>query len=188
MSRLTIYIESDALKPELSTDDGDKIAEALKDINVRFERWRASEEFDQDAADGDILRAYDVDIERIKKKEGYQTVDVLRVNAATPDKPSIRAKFLNEHTHNEDEVRFFVEGSGIFYLRVSGKIYMTLCERGDLISVPAGVTHWFDMGPEPHITAIRFFDNKEGWVSHFTGSDIALKFPKFENVKGTKTA
>ena len=51
-------------------------------------------------------------------------------------------------------------------------------------SVPAGILHWFDMGPEPNITAIRFFDNQEGWVPNFTGSDVAEKFPKFENAKG----
>jgi 1,2-dihydroxy-3-keto-5-methylthiopentene dioxygenase len=184
MSRLTIYPDTQPDQPELDTIDGVAIAKALQTIGVRFERWEAAEQFEADAGDAEVIKAYEADIERIKQENGYQTVDILRVNAATQDKPAIRAKFLNEHTHSEDEVRFFVEGAGIFYLRVEGKVYMTLCERGDLISVPAGITHWFDMGPEPEITAIRFFDNKEGWVPHFTGSDIAAQFPKFE--KGYK--
>ena len=188
MSRLTIYPDDNPSKPDLDTTDGAEITRALSGIKVRFERWEASEEFAQEAADEEVLKAYEHDIERIKHENGYQTVDILRVNAATPNKPAIREKFLNEHTHSEDEVRFFVEGAGIFYLRTGGKVYMTLCERGDLISVPAGVTHWFDMGPEPDITAIRFFDNKEGWVPHFTGSDIAQAFPKFEKAKGSKAA
>jgi 1,2-dihydroxy-3-keto-5-methylthiopentene dioxygenase len=185
MSRLTIYPDNNPGKPELDTTDAATITKALNDIHVRFERWKASKEFTQDADDNTVIEAYKDDIERIKKEGGYQTVDILRCNAATPDdvKPALRAKFLNEHTHSEDEVRFFVEGAGIFYLRVNGKVYMTLCERSDLISVPAGITHWFDMGPEPDITAIRFFDNKEGWVPHFTGSKIADEFPKFEKKK-----
>lgn len=186
MSRLTIYPDNNPAKPDLDTTDGAKIAEALKKIGVSFERWEASKQFARDANDETVIDAYKADIDRIKEQGGYQTVDILRCNAATPDKPAIRAKFLNEHTHSEDEVRFFVEGAGIFYLRVNGKVHMTLCERGDLISVPAGITHWFDMGPEPDITAIRFFDNKEGWVPHFTGSKIAEEFPKFE--KKTKAA
>ncbi len=180
MSRLTIYPDNNPGKPDLDTTDAAAIVKALNGINVRFERWEASKQLPESAQDKDVFEAYEVDIERIKKQGGYQTVDILRCNAATPDKPAIRAKFLNEHTHSEDEVRFFVEGAGIFYLRVNGKVYMTLCERGDLISVPAGITHWFDMGPEPDITAIRFFDNKEGWVPNFTGSKIAEEFPKFE--------
>ncbi len=181
MSRLTIYNDTNPNAYLIDTTDGDAIKKELSTINVTFERWEAAKEFGTDANDATVIDAYSADIERIKKIGGYQTVDILRCNDATPDKPAIRAKFLNEHTHNEDEVRFFVEGAGIFYLRTQGKVYMTLCERGDLISVPAGITHWFDMGENPNITAIRFFDNKEGWVPHFTGTDIAQKFPKFEN-------
>lgn len=183
MSRLTIYPDDNPEKAELDTTDVAEIVTALNQIGVRFERWEASQKFPREAEDSVVMEAYRTDIERIKNENGYQTVDILRCNAATPDKPAIRAKFLNEHTHDEDEVRFFVEGAGIFYLRVNDRVHMTLCERGDLISVPAGVTHWFDMGPEPEITALRFFDNKEGWVPHFTGSDIAQKFPKFENAR-----
>jgi 1,2-dihydroxy-3-keto-5-methylthiopentene dioxygenase len=188
MSRLTIYPDTNPAVPELDTTDAAIMADALKAIGVRFERWEAAKKFASDASDDVVLDAYAADIERIKQEGGYQTVDILRCNAATPDKPAIRAKFLNEHTHDEDEVRFFVEGAGVFYLRTGGKVYMTLCERGDLISVPAGITHWFDMGPEPDIAALRFFDNKEGWVPHFTGSDIAAQFPKFEPAKQEKAA
>jgi 1,2-dihydroxy-3-keto-5-methylthiopentene dioxygenase len=57
-----------------------------------------------------------------------------------------------------------------------------LCTRGDLISVPAGMKHWFDMGPRPNFTAIRLFVNPDGWVARFTGSDIAERFPRHEPV------
>lgn len=180
MSRLTIYPDNNSSTSDLDTADAAVIGRELEKIGVRFERWEASKEFPQSADDLMVIEAYGADIERIKKESGYQTVDVLRVNAATPNKPAIRAKFLNEHTHSEDEVRFFVEGAGIFYLRTGGKVYMVLCVQGDLIGVPAGTTHWFDMGPDPDITAIRFFDNKEGWVPHFTGDTIADTFPKFD--------
>ncbi|MGB4058029.1 MAG: cupin [Alphaproteobacteria bacterium] len=188
MSRLTVYPDSNPGKIDLDTVDSTAIVQSLNAIGVRFERWEAMQEFALDAGDAAIIEAYGADIDRIKMEGGYQTVDILRVNAATPDKPAIRAKFLNEHTHDEDEVRFFVEGAGVFYLRTGGRVYMTLCERGDLISVPAGVTHWFDMGLEPDITAIRFFNNKEGWVPHFTGDKIADEFPKFDKSYRTKAA
>ncbi|MAI61317.1 MAG: cupin [Micavibrio sp. TMED27] len=180
MSRLTIYPDSNPDDIILDTQDGDEIARTLSNLDVRFERWSASKEFANDAADETVIEAYKTDIERIKAEGGYQTVDILRVNEETPNKPAIRAKFLNEHTHSEDEVRFFVDGAGSFYLRLEGRVHIVLCERGDLISVPAGVQHWFDMGADPRITALRFFDNQEGWVPHFTGSDIAEKFPKFD--------
>ena len=92
----------------------------------------------------------------------------------------MRAKFLEEHTHKEGEVRFFVDGSGLFSLHVGGKVYEVLCRKGDLISVPDNTTHWFDMGPAPEFVAIRFFTNPDGWIGDFTGSDIAQRFPRYE--------
>ncbi len=56
-----------------------------------------------------------------------------------------------------------------------------LCEKNDLISVPAGTKHWFDMGEEPHFVAIRLFNNPEGWVAKFTGDAIAKSSPGLED-------
>ena len=98
-----------------------------------------------------------------------------------PDRDAARKKFLDEHTHAEDEVRFFVDGRGLFSLHIDGRVYEVLCERGDLIGVPADTTHWFDMGPRPEFTAIRLFNNPEGWVARFTGSDIADRFGRLES-------
>jgi 1,2-dihydroxy-3-keto-5-methylthiopentene dioxygenase len=92
----------------------------------------------------------------------------------------MRDKVLHEHTHADFEVRFFVEGRGLFNLRKNGKVYAMLCERGDLLSVPAGTTHWFDMGPQPQLKAIRLFAIAEGWVATFTGDKIADRFPRLE--------
>ena len=182
MSRLTVYAETTPETFLLDTSDGAEITRELNTLGVQFERWVADVELAQDADDAAVIAAYANDIERIKKMGGYTTVDVLRVTPDFPNKEAIRNKFLNEHTHAEDEVRFFVEGSGMFYLHLNGKVFRVLCEQGDLISVPHGVSHWFDMSAAPHITAIRFFENTEGWTPHFTGIDIAARVPKYEKV------
>src|SRR3546814_8454772 len=72
--------------------------------------------------------------------------DVCSSDLDNPNLEQMRAKFLDEHFHKEDEVRFFVAGSGLFTLHVGDKVYEILCEAGDLVSVPDGTTHWFDMG------------------------------------------
>jgi 1,2-dihydroxy-3-keto-5-methylthiopentene dioxygenase len=182
MSRLTLYPEDSAARPLLETTDGAAIAAALKPIGVRFERWEASRQLPPDVDDAAVMDAYRGDIERLKTECGYRSVDVLRCLPDNPNRMELRQKFLDEHTHDEDEVRFFVEGAGVFYLRAAGKVHMTLCERGDLIGVPAGTRHWFDMGPAPHFTAIRLFTTPAGWVAKFTGEPIARKFPAFERL------
>jgi 1,2-dihydroxy-3-keto-5-methylthiopentene dioxygenase len=99
---------------------------------------------------------------------------------------SARQKFLAEHTHDDDEDRFFARGAGVFYLHVDGKVHAVLCEAGDLLSVPANTTHWFDMGTRPDYVAIRFFHDEDGWVGNFTGNLLAERFPDFDTLMATR--
>ncbi len=179
-STLRVYDETDGTTRIVDTTDRAEIARVLGEQNIIFERWNASVPLEPNAGQDQILDAYDADIARLKAAYGYTTADVIRVTAETPNVPALREKFLNEHTHSEDEVRFFVEGSASFYLRTGGKVFQAICTRGDLIGVPANTTHWFDMGPSPEFAAIRLFVNPEGWVANFTGDDIASRFPKYE--------
>ena len=92
-------------------------------------------------------------------------------------KDALRDKFLKEHIHTEDEVRFFHEGAGNFVLHVNGRVYDAHCTRGDLISVPANTQHWFDSGDAPDFTVLRVFTETSGWTPHSTGTDMAERFP-----------
>lgn len=180
MSRLRIFVEHQPGQPEVVTADHAEMARHLSAIGVRFEQWQAAEPIVPGDPSEKVLAAYDRDIKRLMAENGYQAVDVISLNPDHPDKDMLRKKFLDEHTHSEDEVRFFVAGSGLFTLHVDGKVYEVLCEAGDLIGVPDGTPHWFDMGPSPHFVAIRLFTNVEGWVANFTGTDIAGRFPRYE--------
>jgi 1,2-dihydroxy-3-keto-5-methylthiopentene dioxygenase len=180
MSRLTVYAENASQVPEIDTEDAGRITGTLRHIGVRFERWQALRALAPGDDDAAVMRIYQRDIERLMREGGYQSVDVVRCLPDDPARQTLRAKFLDEHTHDDDEVRFFVEGAAVFYLRVGGKVYMTRCERNDLISVPAGTRHWFDMGAVPHFTAIRLFTSPQGWVARFTGDTVSARFPAYD--------
>lgn len=180
MSRLTVYRDTDPSTPLLETGDGKAIAAALAEIGVRFERWPAKAGLAAGAPDEAVLAAYADEIADLKRSGGYRAVDVARVRPDHPDRAAMRTKFLSEHSHAEDEVRFFVDGAGLFCLREAGRVHLALCEAGDMISVLAGIRHWFDMGPSPRFTAIRLFTSPEGWVAQYTGDPIADAFPRLE--------
>jgi len=181
MSRLRVYDQRDPARPLATESDHAAIARTLGGVGVRFERWQAHKPVAPGASQEEVIAAYDDDIDRLKQEKGYQAVDVISLTADHPQKDALRQKFLSEHTHSEDEVRFFVAGQGQFTLHIGDRIYDVLCEAGDLIGVPDGTRHWFDMGPNPHFVAIRLFTNPEGWVADFTGEDIAEHFPRLEN-------
>ena len=164
----------------LATSALDEIAAELAAIGVGFEQWEAAQPVNPGDAPDVVMAAYRADIDRLVEANGFRSIDVVSIAPDNENREAMRAKFLDEHFHKEDEVRFFVAGSGLFTLHVDGKVYEVLCEAGDLIAVPDRMTHWFDMGPEPSFVAIRFFTEPDGWVGHFTGTDIATRFPRYE--------
>ena len=179
MSLLTVSSET-GFEPFEKITDPEAIAARLDRIGVLFERWQADRPLPEDADPDAILAAYAGPVERLKQKYGFQSADVIAVTPDHPEREALRAKFLSEHTHSDFEVRFFVGGRGLFYLHPDDKVHIVLCEAGDLISVPAGTRHWFDMGARPELKCIRLFTTPEGWVADYTGSDIAGRFPRLE--------
>jgi 1,2-dihydroxy-3-keto-5-methylthiopentene dioxygenase len=180
MSRLRIFDAEQPQNPPSVYEDYTSIARELGNVGVRFEQWEANQPVAPGASQDQVIAAYRGDIDRLMAAEGYQSVDVISLTPDHPDRAALRQKFLNEHTHSEDEVRFFVAGAGQFTLHIQNKVYDVLCEQGDLIGVPDGTRHWFDMSEAPYFVAIRLFTNKEGWVANFTGSDIAEQFPRMK--------
>ena len=183
MSRLRIFNENDPVTPEFASFDPDFIATELHKIGVTFERWKASQPLAPGASPEDVMAAYKTDIDRLVAERGFKSVDVVSIAPDNPQREVMRAKFLDEHYHKEDEVRFFVAGSGLFTLHVGNKVYEIECVQDDLIAVPDSTLHWFDMGAEPSFIAIRFFTEPDGWVGYFTGEEIAKKFPRYEPEK-----
>ncbi|MGY1744723.1 1,2-dihydroxy-3-keto-5-methylthiopentene dioxygenase [Blastococcus sp. SYSU D00695] len=186
MTLLTVWRDDAPQTPELRTEDAAEVTAVLKGIGVRFEQWPVQQLPERPTQD-DVLAAYRDRIDGVTRDEGYVLVDVVQMHPS--DDPSwpetvaaSRAKFLDEHTHDDDEDRFFATGSGVFYLHVDGKVHAVLCEAGDLLSVPGGTTHWFDMGTAPDYVSVRFFHDDDGWVGTFTGSDVSRSFPTYDEI------
>lgn len=179
MSRLRVFSETAPDTVLFESSDAAVIAERLQAIGVGFERWTVRPIAD-DASNESILAAYKPEIDKLVAENGFRAVDVVSINPDHPEREAMRAKFLSEHSHKEDEVRFFVRGSGLFTLHIEDRVYEILCQTQDLIRVPDGTKHWFDMGPAPRFTAIRFFTEADGWVGYFTDSGLAERFPRYE--------
>jgi len=169
MSQLSIYADDQPANPQLRVVDPAGITAELDRRGIRFERRSLPEDRSLEAL-GPI-------IEDLKQQFGYTTADVVAVTPETPNHATMREKFLAEHTHAEDECRLMLSGGGSFFLHLGDEVLHVEVGAGDLISVPAGTRHWFDMGTRPAFAALRLFSNPEGWVATFTGDAIAARFP-----------
>ncbi|MGB0167034.1 MAG: 1,2-dihydroxy-3-keto-5-methylthiopentene dioxygenase [Luteibaculum sp.] len=157
--------------------DLNNIKQFLQDRNIVFEEWKAKYPVSPKDSQEEILEAYKHQLEPFMKKNGYSTADVIFISSETNEYGTLRAKFLAEHTHTEDEVRFFVAGKGLFWFHLNKEIFAVECDAGKLISVPEGVPHWFDAGKEhPFVVAIRLFSNTSGWQPHYTEEKAHLPY------------
>jgi 1,2-dihydroxy-3-keto-5-methylthiopentene dioxygenase len=188
MTLLLVMAASDAADVRLRTDDADLIGAELAYRDIVFDRWPTKPDPSAHRAPGPLLAEYAEQVEALNSDGRYKYIDVAALQPDDNDPgwhdaaSAARSKFLAEHRHAEDEVRFFAAGRGCFYLHLEPDVLAVVCERGDLLTVPAGTRHWFDMGARPDFVAIRFFQEKDGWIGDFTGDPIGERFPTLDQL------
>lgn len=181
MTMLTVWADDEPTTPLIQTSDRSAVAAELSAIGVAYQHHPVQADIPMSASQDEVIAAYQAFVDALVAEHGYTLIDVAQLHTGDDEESlaiaaGARQKFLAEHTHDEEEIRFFTWGSGVFYLHIDGRVLAMLCTAGDLLSVPALTTHWFDMGVRPDFTAIRFFRTDDGWVGTFTGSDIATRF------------
>ena len=85
--------------------DSSEIKAFLQQYHVFFDQWSCTVTFDDTASQDEILEAYAKDLKPFMSSGGYQSADVISIHALTPNYEQLRAKFLAEHIHDEDEIR-----------------------------------------------------------------------------------
>ena len=149
------------------------VRSCLAGFGIDYERWKADRALPSDATSEEILDAYAGDIDRLKQQGGYTTADVIDIHSDTPGLDAMLAKFNIEHWHDVDEVRYIIAGRGLFHIHPSqGPVVVIEVGEGDLIRVPRGTRHWFDLCGDRRIRAIRLFQDTAGWTPHYTNSGV----------------
>jgi 1,2-dihydroxy-3-keto-5-methylthiopentene dioxygenase len=153
------------------------IAEYLATCGIDYEHLETGLAISTMAAADEILQSYAIEIEELKVRGGYVTADLIDVNDQTPGLDGMLAKFNREHWHDEDEVRFIVDGHGLFHIHPQDRpVVAIMVEAGDLIRVPRGTLHWFDLCSDRQIRAIRLFQDMAGWTPHYSESGMDKNF------------
>jgi 1,2-dihydroxy-3-keto-5-methylthiopentene dioxygenase len=155
----------------------DEVKRYLAAVGIDYGRWEAARPVASGAPAADVLAAYAEEIDRLKAEGGYVTADVIDVQPQTPGLDAMLARFSREHWHDEDEVRFIIEGRGLFHIHPrEGPVFAIEVGAGDLIRVPRGTWHWFDLCSDRRIRAIRLFQDVSGWTPQYTDSGVDRGF------------
>jgi 1,2-dihydroxy-3-keto-5-methylthiopentene dioxygenase len=154
-------------------DEFQAVVAFLAEEGIEHERWTPAHPLAATASAEEVLAAYGTEVDRLKARGGYVTADVIDVRPETPNLEAMLAKFRSEHWHDEDEVRFILEGRGIFFIHPRDRdVFAIEVGPGDLIRVPRGTWHWFDLCDDRRIRAIRLFQDPAGWTPRYTGSGV----------------
>ena len=157
--------------------DADDVRGFLAEHGIEYERTGAAQGLSAASTSEEILAAWAPKIDDLKARGGYVVADVIDVKPETPNLDAMLKRFSSEHWHDEDEVRLIVEGRGLFHIHPPGKpVFALEVEAGDLIRVPRGTHHWFDLCGDRRIRAIRLFQDPSGWTPHYTESGEDTKF------------
>jgi 1,2-dihydroxy-3-keto-5-methylthiopentene dioxygenase len=115
---------------------------------------------------------YQPALDRLKEARGYVEQDVVELEPTNPKLDEICEKFVAEHVHTDDEVRYVLDGEGIFDIRSVDDRWMRITvEQGDLLVVPAHLNHRFMLTDRKHIRCVRLFKDRSGWVPHYRQTD-----------------
>ncbi len=111
---------------------------------------------------------YQESLDKVKAERGYIEQDVIALTPDTPNLETICAKFSPEHLHDDDEVRFVLDGEGIFDIRSTNDKWMRVTvTAGDLIVVPKDRHHRFFLTDSKAIRCVRLFKDTSGWVPRY---------------------
>ncbi len=173
-----ILIQDAQLPSEQRTiSDVAEIRSFLEPFGIWYEHWPVEGRLSSDATNEEILSEFAPEIESLKARGSFVTADVINVNRETPNLDTMLAKFDKEHTHSEDEVRFTVAGRGLFHIHPeSGPVFAVEVESGDLINVPAGTKHWFNLCDDRTIRCIRLFEDAAGWTPEYIEAGVHSKY------------
>ncbi|OPB00183.1 acireductone dioxygenase [Pseudomonas fluorescens] len=173
-----------AVYPVASPDTPNKVLTHVEDIaatlsaqGVRFERWQPAMALEQGATEAQMIAAYKAQIDAL----GYGAVEVQRVSTDHPQKDELRARYRDERRYAEDHACFFVAGQGLFNLRVGDYVYAVRCDKNDLLVIPAGLAHGFDIGENPHCVTLRLSRTQQAPVPEFTGDTAGAGFPGLDD-------
>jgi 1,2-dihydroxy-3-keto-5-methylthiopentene dioxygenase len=165
------------LDEDKTITDREAIAAYLNGCGIDYEQWTPAHRVAVDASAEQVLKAYSGEIDKLRARGGYVTADVIDVSPETPGLEAMLAKFNREHWHDEDEVRFIIAGHGLFHIHAkAGPVIAIEVEAGDLIRVPRGTWHWFNLCADRRIRAIRLFQDMAGWTPLYTDSGVDQNF------------
>jgi 1,2-dihydroxy-3-keto-5-methylthiopentene dioxygenase len=163
--------------------DSASIDEYLNRLDIQLNQWPIGEDVStqslltqpslDETQKESVLRSLDRYFEALG---GYESRDLIVLNPETPNLEGLLAKFSRPHIHADDEVRYIVDGEGVFgFVCPDGSQMELTIQPEEYINVPAGTEHWFYLTSSRRIKAVRYFVDTTGWTPDYTDTVVRMQ-------------
>lgn len=110
------------------------------------------------------------EVDSLAQERGYKNRDVVNLSKDSfqNDEKALLDKlnvFYKEHIHEDEEIRYCLDGSGYFDIKdsIANRWIRVRLDKHDLIIVPAGIFHRFTVTTDNYIKALRLFQDEPKW-------------------------
>ncbi|XP_043696137.1 1,2-dihydroxy-3-keto-5-methylthiopentene dioxygenase 1-like [Telopea speciosissima] len=108
----------------------------------------------------------DEELRNIRESRGYNYIDFLDLCPERMENYEEKLKnFYTEHIHENEEIRYCLEGSGYFDVRDKDDRWIRIwIKEGDMIVLPAGIYHRFTLDTDNYVKLMRLFMGEPVWT------------------------
>ncbi|KAF2170827.1 hypothetical protein M409DRAFT_18800 [Zasmidium cellare ATCC 36951] len=105
-------------------------------------------------------------VNAIAESRAYKNRDEIEISPTTlPNYEEKVKNFFHEHLHEDEEIRYILDGGGYFDVRSEGDDWVRIrLEKGDLMIMPAGIYHRFTTDEKNYTKAMRLFKEDPKWT------------------------
>lgn len=178
MSSLAVHLHTSPELPNKALNHAADIASTLAAVGLDYRQVELPAALRPGCEQAEFDQAYGLWLQAFMGNEGHVQRELFNLQRNHPQKLELRARYLDEQVQASTCAWLFIGGFAQLSVHLDGYVYRLQGERGDLLTLPAGTRHWFDLGEEPHALVLRLSQSEE--TPERTGDDIASRFPRLE--------
>ena len=181
MPSLSVFSATHPQQPYKVLGWPEHVSATLAELGVRYEQYLPAMPLNRDSSDASILEAYAAPVTQLLESRADLSVQLLRISHGQAPVQAPHGQCLEAHSHDEAECHLLVAGQALFSLHAGATVYQLLCEKGDLLVIPAGICHWLDFGSQDNCVVIRVLGSEQGAQVVLSGDPIAADFARLED-------